>query len=55
MYCNQCRNHLGWKFVANNKKLSPQFFFGISRQNIKPGINKSILQNNEIENLNPII
>jgi len=53
MYCS-CSSHLGWKFVANNKNLNPQFFFGISRQSVKPAIANSLI-GNSIESPNPVI
>lgn len=33
--CSECGHHIGWKFMSM-KKTRPEYFWGISRSNIKP-------------------
>ena len=33
--CLGCWSHIGWKFVATNRKLKPEKFYGFSRKNIE--------------------
>lgn len=33
--CSNCSHHIGWKFIST-KKIRPEYFWGISRANIKP-------------------
>lgn len=34
--CNTCHQHMGWKFIATNKKSKPKAFWGITRGAVKP-------------------
>jgi len=34
--CGRCGDHIGWKFTATSRRLSPDKFYGISRRNIVP-------------------
>lgn len=36
--CQQCINHLGWKFTAVKKGLTPSKFWGLTRASLKPGM-----------------
>ena len=33
--CLGCWSHIGWKFIATNRKLKPDKFYGFSRKNIE--------------------
>ncbi|GFS14021.1 protein cereblon [Elysia marginata] len=33
--CKQCHNHMGWKFTATKKDLSPRKFWGLCRSSVK--------------------
>ncbi|XP_014770294.1 protein cereblon isoform X1 [Octopus bimaculoides] len=37
--CSQCGSHMGWRFTAAKRKLSPQKFWGLCRASLIPGIN----------------
>ncbi|XP_064154783.1 protein cereblon [Anguilla rostrata] len=39
--CRTCSSHLGWKFTATKKDLSPQRFWGLTRSALLPRIPKS--------------
>lgn len=32
--CRHCSNHMGWKFVATDKKLKPEKFWGLCRSSV---------------------
>lgn len=34
--CAQCGNHLGWRFTAVKRGLSPSKFWGLTRKALKP-------------------
>ncbi|KAK3699916.1 hypothetical protein QZH41_016573 [Actinostola sp. cb2023] len=36
--CQQCINHLGWRFTAVKKGLTPSKFWGLTRASLKPGM-----------------
>ncbi|XP_048589139.1 protein cereblon isoform X1 [Nematostella vectensis] len=36
--CQQCSNHLGWRFSAIKKGLSPGKFWGLTRSSLKPSM-----------------
>jgi hypothetical protein len=36
--CMHCHNHLGWRFTAVKKGLSPSKFWGLTRASLKPGM-----------------
>jgi cereblon len=37
--CAECGHHVGWKFtVASNKKLQPEYFWGMTRSSIELGL-----------------
>ncbi|ESO85229.1 hypothetical protein LOTGIDRAFT_195998 [Lottia gigantea] len=36
--CKECANHIGWRFTAKNKKLSPEKFWGLCRSSLVPGM-----------------
>lgn len=45
--CACCDSHIGWKFTAmNDKKLQPEFFWGIKRSSIEFGLRTSTNDNN---------
>lgn len=33
--CKECHNHMGWKFTATKKNLSPRKFWGLCRSSVK--------------------
>ncbi|XP_036389547.1 protein cereblon-like isoform X2 [Megalops cyprinoides] len=39
--CRTCSSHMGWKFTATKKDLSPQRFWGLTRSALLPRIPKS--------------
>lgn len=53
--CSSCDHHMGWKFVANNRNLTPQHFYGISRRNVKPAIDRTDKSDPSSENSAPLI
>jgi len=36
--CRICGNHMGWKFTATKKDMSPQKFWGLTRSALLPRI-----------------
>ncbi|XP_052085302.1 protein cereblon-like [Mytilus californianus] len=40
-YCRRCTNHMGWKFTATTKNLTPQKFFGLTRGSVTPGMQQA--------------
>lgn len=36
--CKVCASHIGWKFTATNKDMSPQKFWGLTRSALLPTI-----------------
>ncbi|KXJ24585.1 protein cereblon [Exaiptasia diaphana] len=36
--CQQCVNHLGWRFTSVKKGLTPSKFWGLTRASLKPGM-----------------
>lgn len=40
-YCRRCTNHMGWKFTATRKELTPQKFFGLTRASVTPGMQQT--------------
>ena len=44
--CACCDSHIGWKFTAmNDKKLQPEFFWGIKRSSIELGLRTYTAEN----------
>ncbi|MGH0158778.1 UNVERIFIED_CONTAM: hypothetical protein FKN15_045153 [Acipenser sinensis] len=39
--CRTCGSHLGWKFTATNKDLTPHKFWGLTRSALLPTIPKT--------------
>lgn len=39
--CRRCAFHIGWKFTATRKDLTPQKFFGLTRASVMPGLHKT--------------
>ena len=39
--CRQCASHMGWRFTAAKKKLTPQKFWGLCRSSIVPSFQKN--------------
>lgn len=39
--CSRCGAHMGWRFTAAKRKLSPQKFWGLCRASLIPGINNT--------------
>lgn len=39
--CSRCGAHMGWRFTAAKRKLSPQMFLGLCRASLIPGINNT--------------
>ncbi|KAK3579055.1 hypothetical protein CHS0354_029913 [Potamilus streckersoni] len=39
--CRNCSHHMGWKFTATKKNLTPQKFYGLCRSSIVPGISQT--------------
>lgn len=44
--CQQCRNHMGWLFTAENNNLRPKFFWGLTRRGLR---SKRIMTEDEYE------
>jgi len=38
VYCERCRQHIGWRFSANNAALHPRNFWGITRTGIQSSL-----------------
>lgn len=34
--CGGCQQHMGWKFSATSRRLTPRKFWGVSRQSVRP-------------------
>ena len=45
--CRYCDSHMGWKFTATDKKLSPKKFWGLSRRSIRPQLDMSTFDHPE--------
>ncbi|XP_048740703.2 protein cereblon-like [Ostrea edulis] len=39
--CRRCAFHMGWKFTATSKDLTPQKFFGLTRASVIPGLHQT--------------
>ncbi|XP_061187454.1 protein cereblon-like [Saccostrea echinata] len=39
--CRRCAFHIGWKFTATRKELTPQKFFGLTRASVIPGLHQT--------------
>ncbi|CAG2122987.1 unnamed protein product [Medioppia subpectinata] len=36
--CARCNGHMGWKFSCVDKKLRPEWFWGLCRSSLEPGL-----------------
>ncbi|XP_078339772.1 protein cereblon-like [Crassostrea virginica] len=39
--CRRCAFHIGWKFTATRKDLTPQKFYGLTRASVMPGLHQT--------------
>lgn len=39
--CRRCAFHIGWKFTATRKDLTPPKFFGLTRASVMPGLHQT--------------
>ena len=54
--CACCNSHIGWKFTAmNDKKLQPEFFWGIKRMSNELGLRTSTPENSSNDSFIAVI
>lgn len=47
--CRECSSHMGWKFSATKKNLSPQKFWGLCRSSLAPELHRDRGDDEEME------
>ena len=53
--CGNCDTHIGWKFTATRRNLTPKKFFGVSGKSIRPLMEMSPESPSEEEDFDPIL
>ncbi|KAJ8301385.1 hypothetical protein KUTeg_020372 [Tegillarca granosa] len=43
--CKSCNSHLGWRFTATKRNLTPEKFYGITRASVVPGLEQQDEEN----------